>query len=250
MPTGKVQLFVADDDEEAARGAAADVAEVIAATPRAAIVFAVGESPVALYGELAERRRRGDLDTSGVRAIQLDEYVGVARDDERSFFGWLEREVVGPLAITGDRVLELRGDAADFDAECARYDRAVRDLGGIDLAILGLGPNGHLGFNEPPSGPDVATRVVDLTPASIVSNARYWGGRERVPPKAITAGMRVLLAARATILVVSGAHKSEILRAALLGPITPDVPASYLRTIDGVRVYADREAWEGLPLAQ
>lgn len=250
MPDARPQLFIADEPDEVARGAAADVAEVVRRRPEAAVLFAVGESPVALYAELAERRRIGELDTTRMRAVQLDEYMGVAPSDERAFFRWFERDVLGPLAIPAERTIGLRGDVTNVAAECERYDLAVRDAGGIDLAILGLGANGHLGFNEPPSGPDAPTRVVDLTDESIDANARYWGGRHRVPGRAVTAGMRVLLAARGTILVVSGEHKRDILRATLEGPLTPEVPASYLRTIPGVRVYADRAAWEGVPAAR
>lgn len=240
-----VEVLVADEVDEVARGAASDAAEVLARRPDAAVMFAVGESPLALYADLAERRRRGDLDTSRMRAVQLDEYLGVGPDDERAFRAWLERDVIGPLAISQDRVVDLRGDARDVRAECDRYERAVSDAGGIDLAILGLGTNGHLGFNEPPSAADAPTRAVDLTAESIEANARYWGGRGRVPARAITAGMRVILAARETILVVTGERKRPALRASLEGPVTPEVPASYLRTIPGVRVYADRAAWEG-----
>lgn len=215
------------------------------AVPDATVLFAVGESPVALYAELARRRRSGELDTTRVRAIQLDEYLGVGPDNERAFFGWLRQEVLGPLAIPPERTIPLRGDAADIDAECRRYERAVDDAGGIELAILGLGTNGHLGFNEPPSARDAPTRVVDLAGATIESNARYWGSRDRVPRRAVTAGMLVLLAARRTILVVTGRSKHAALTSALLGPATPDVPASYLRDAPDVRVYADRAAWEG-----
>lgn len=248
MP-GKVQVFVTDEPEEVARGAADDASEVIRADKRATVLFAVGESPIGLYTELAERRRSGTIDTSRIRAVQLDEYVGVPAEDERSFQGWLVREVLVPLGIPRERTIALRGDAPDPAAECRRYEEAVARAGGLDLAILGLGHNGHLGFNEPPSGPDAKTRVVDLADGTIEANARYWGDRDRVPRRAITAGMRVLLAARHTILVVTGESKHAILHEALEGEITPDVPASYLRTILGVHVYADRAAWEGGPAA-
>jgi glucosamine-6-phosphate deaminase len=241
----KVSLYVTDEADEVARGAADDAAGVIRGDRRAVVLFAVGESPVALYNELAERRRTGTLDTSRMRAVQLDEYLGIGPDDERAFFGWLDREVLRPLAVARDRTITLRGDAPDIERECRRYERAIVDAGGLDLAILGLGTNGHLGFNEPPSEPDAPTRAVDLSEDTIESNARYWGGRERVPRRAITAGMGVLLRARRTVLVVTGAAKHAILHRALEGPIGADVPASYLRTIANVSVYCDRAAWEG-----
>jgi glucosamine-6-phosphate deaminase len=245
MPDARIRIFVADELAEVARGAGDDAAAVMRADPRAVVMFAVGESPLGLYTELADRRASGTLDASRTRAVQLDEYLGISSEDERSFFGWLERDALIPLAIARDRTIVLRGDAPDPAAECARYERAVAQAGGIDLAILGLGQNGHLGFNEPPSGADAATRVVDLADDTIEANARYWGGRDRVPRRAITAGMRVILAARRTILVVTGASKHAILHRTLEGEIGSDVPASYLRKIDGVSVYCDRAAWDG-----
>lgn len=244
----RLQVFVADDAAELARGAASDAAEILRAHPQATVICAVGDSPAALYQELAARRRLGELDTSGMRVVQLDEYAGIPPDHERSFYAWLERDVIGPLGVPAERVIPLRGDG-DGAVAAERYETAIARAGGIDLAILGLGTNGHVGFNEPPSAADSPTRVVELSAQSRAAGARHWGRGQgaEVPRHGITAGMRVLLAARETILVVSGMHKAQILRATLSGPVTPDVPASLLRTIEGVRVYADRDAWEGLP---
>lgn len=241
----KVQVFVADEPEEVARGAADDAADLMRSDKRATVLFAVGEGQTGLYAELAERRRAGTIDTSRIRAVQLDEYLGIPAEDERSFHGWLTREVLVPLSIPRERTVALRGDARDPAAECRRYETAVAQAGGLDLAILGLGHNGHLGSNEPPSGLDAPTRIVDLAEGTIEARAHHWGGADRVPSQAITAGMRVILRARRTILVVTGEAKRAILHEVLEGPITPDVPASYLRTIAGVHVYVDRAAWEG-----
>ncbi|HET7095242.1 MAG TPA: 6-phosphogluconolactonase, partial [Thermomicrobiales bacterium] len=147
-----------------------------------------------------------------------------------------------PWRVPPQQVTRLPSRSDDFTAACGAYEAALEAAGGLDLCILGIGPNGHLGFNEPPVARDAPTRVVELTPASIASNAAYWGGADQVPRRAITAGMRVILSARQTILLASGEHKRDILRQALTGPVTPDVPASYLQTIDGVSVYADRAA--------
>ena len=133
-------------------------------------------------------------------------------------------------------------DAPDPEGACRAYDRALQAAGGFDLAVLGLGPNGHLGFNEPPCGREAPTRVVSLTPQSVESNARYWGGPEQVPRRALTAGMAVLLTARRILLLAAGESKADILRRTLEGPINPDVPASYLQTVPGVTVIADRAA--------
>lgn len=234
------------------------VADVLRQKPDAALLLATGNTPLGLYGELAERATSGVLDSSRVRAIQLDEYVGVPEDDPRSLYGWLARAVLGPLRIPPERVVRLHGmPEEELEAACRRFEREVRaprlaplgaglepmTAGGVDLAVLGLGPNGHLGFNEPPSAADAPTRRVTLSEASLASNATYWKGP--VPREAVTAGMDVILSARRTLLLVSGAHKREILRRTVLGPVTPEVPASWLQTVAGVTVLADAEAWPG-----
>jgi glucosamine-6-phosphate deaminase len=239
-----MRIQIADDYEAVSQAGADYIAAAIAARPDAAMVVATGETPMGIYRELAERRRRGRLDTSRLRVFQLDAYVGLAADDERALFRWMAQSFLEPLGIPAERVVRLPGDAADLAAACRAYDAAVAAAGGFDLSILGLGPNGHLGFNEPPADAQASTRLVALTEESVASNARYWGGRERVPRQALTAGMAQLLGARRTLLVVSGAHKRAILRRAVEGPVGPDVPASYLQTAPDVTVLADRAAWE------
>lgn len=238
-----MELLIVDDYEALARAGADWMAAAIATQPDAAIVVATGDTPMGVYRELAARRARGLIETARLRVFQLDAYLGLAPDDRRSLYGWMYRSFIEPLGIPEANVVRLPGDAPDPEAVCAAYDAAVRHTGGFDLSILGLGPNGHLGFNEPPSPPDAPTRIVDLTPESIVSNARYWGGADQVPRRALTCGMNLLLAARRTLLVVSGAHKRDILHRAVRGPVTPEVPASYLQTAPRVTVLADRAAW-------
>ncbi|HSH77757.1 MAG TPA: glucosamine-6-phosphate deaminase [Herpetosiphonaceae bacterium] len=236
--------IVSVDDYEAMSRAAADlVCAVIANNPAAVMVLATGNTPMGLYRDVAQRRQRGEIDTSRLRIFQLDAYLGLAPDDPRSLYGWLRRSVLDPWGVPETNVVRLRGDAVDPEAECRAYDESVVAVQGFDLSVLGLGPNGHLGFNEPPVDPGAPTRIVDLTPESVESSARYWGGRDQVPPRALTAGMHALLAARQTLLVVSGAHKQEILRRTVAGPVTPDVPASLLQQASNVTVIADRAAW-------
>ncbi len=241
-----MDLVVVDDYEALSRLGADWLAEGIRAKPDAAIVVATGDTPMGAYRELAERRSRGLIDTSQLRVFQLDAYLGLAPDDRRSLFGWMRRSFIEPLGIAEANVVRLAGDASAPREACRLYEAAARAAGGFDISILGLGPNGHLGFNEPPSPPAAPTRLVDLTPESIMSNARYWGGEEQVPPQALTCGMDLLLAAQRTLLVVSGAHKHQILHRLVEGPQTPEVPASYLQSASNVTVLADRAAWQGL----
>lgn len=240
-----MELIITEDYPALSRAGAELVAGVINATPNAAIVVATGDTPMGMYRELAEQYRNGTLQTERLRIFQLDAYLGLAPADRRSLYGWMLRSFIEPLGIRERNIVRLPGDAPDPAAVCAAYDQALDKAGGFDLAILGLGPNGHLGFNEPPADPHSPTRMIDLTEESIESNARYWGGRDLVPRQALTCGMAGLLGARRTLLVVSGARKYSILHRTVEGPVSPDVPASYLQTIPGVTVIADRAAWEG-----
>jgi len=219
------------------------VTQAIDATPTSTVVAATGRTPVGLYAELGARRIGGFLDATAISVFQLDEYLGLEDDDRRSLLGWMRRSFLEPLGVTDDRVvrLPLHGD---LEAACSAFDRALESRGGVDLAILGLGTNGHLGFNEPPSGPEAPTRVVELSPLTIEANARYWGDTAVVPTRAVTMGLAQLLSARAIVLVVSGASKRAIVHEVLEGPIVPEVPASFLRKTDAdVTVIVDRAAW-------
>ncbi|OLV18248.1 glucosamine-6-phosphate deaminase [Deinococcus marmoris] len=226
-----VTLNIQPDAEGLAQAAADLISEQVRVNPSLSILVATGNTPMPTYAELARRVTAGTVDFSRVTAVQLDEYLGVSDDDPRSLWGWMRRSFVEPLRIM--RTVRLESPA--------QFAAAVADLGGLDLAILGLGPNGHLGFNEPPSPPGAPTRTLELTPASLESNAVYWGDLA-VPAGAITAGMDVILAARQALLLVSGAHKRDILHTALEGPQTPDVPASLLRRT-ALTVIADGAAW-------
>lgn len=242
---GEPRIEVVDDDVELARVGARSIADLVRADPEVTIVPATGETPLGTYAALADLHRDGDLPTEAVSVVQLDEYLGLMSEDRRSLFGWMDRTFLTPLEITGERVTRLPIDG-DLDDACAAIDRTLATRG-IDLAILGLGSNGHVGFNEPPVSAGAPTRVVHLTPPTVEANARYWGSAQDVPTEAVTLGMRPLLAAASVVVLVSGARKHEIVRRALEGPVGEDVPASFLRTAAGdVTVIVDRAAWEGL----
>lgn len=239
---GDPRVLVVEDADELAQVAADLVADVIAAIPAASIAPATGRTPMGLYAELGARREAGVLDTSSLTAVQLDEYLGLAPNDRRSLFGWMQRSFLTPLGVDDQQVVRLpiEGDLAEA---CAAFDRGLA-AAPLDLTILGLGPNGHLGFNEPPSAADAPTRVVELTPATIEANAQYWGDTSDVPTIAVTIGLRHLLAARTIALLVAGERKRTIVHDALEGPVGSVVPASFLQTARGdVTVIVDRAAW-------
>lgn len=218
------------------------VAAHLRTRPASAFVFAMGNSPQGAYAELARRASRGEVDFSRAHAIQLDEYLGLDPGDRRALYGWLARTCLEPLGIAPERSLRLRSDAPDPERACAEVEAQIAALGGIDVSILGLGPNGHLGFNEPGSPLDSRTRPVPLSAESLVSNAVYWGSVDDVPRGSLTLGLGTLREARHTVLVVDGARKMEILRRVLHGPVTTSVPATCLRTFPDVAVMVDRAA--------
>jgi glucosamine-6-phosphate deaminase len=238
-----IRMELVDDGDQLNRIGADVVTQAIEATPTASVVAATGRTPMGLYAELGRRLRVGLFDATAISVFQLDEYLGLEDDDRRALFGWMRRSFLEPLDVTDDRVVRLPVHG-DLEAACSAFDRSLESRGGLDLAILGLGTNGHLGFNEPPSGPEAPTRAVDLSPLTIDANARYWGDAADVPRRAVTMGLAKLLSARAIVLVVSGASKREILNEVLEGPIVPEVPASFLRKTDAdVTVIVDRAAW-------
>lgn len=239
---GKRQTLVVEDAERLGLVGADLVTDVIAATPTASVVVATGRTPMGLYAELASRLRSGAFDPSAITAVQLDEYLDLGPGDGRSLFGWMRRSFLEPLGVGDDRVIRLPIDG-DLDEACAAYDRSMEARGPLDLAILGLGPNGHLGFNEPPSGPESPTRVVELSGETLEANGRYWDGSV-VPSRAVTMGLHHLLRARTVVLVVSGTSKGTIVHRALEGTVGPDVPASFLQHAAGdVHLIVDRAAW-------
>ena len=237
-----MKLSVLDSYEQVSQMAAGVIAAEIRRKPDLVLLAATGNTPVGCYRHIAERASSGELDVSRMRVAQLDEYVGIGPDDERSLIGWMHRILLDPLEIDPQRVIAFDGVRADPMVACRKQGETLRATG-VDLAVLGLGPNGHLGFNEPPTEPSAPTRLVELTPASVASNARYWGSPSRVPAHAVTVGMDVILASRRILLIVSGPAKVDILRRMLESPATPANPASLLRLAPEATVIADRQAW-------
>ena len=235
-----MNLIVADDYPELCRSAAVAVLDACTASgPEPLAVFPVGATPTGMFRELAEHHRAA---FARLHVVQLDEYLGLAEADRRLLATWLRRVLLDPLEIGADRFIRFESLAADPERDASRVERMIAARGGLDLAVLGLGPNGHIGFNEPGTPFDAPTRPIDLTEESLSSNAAYWGSRDAVPRRAMTLGMSTLGAAERVILLVSGRRKREVLRRTLHGPIGPDVPATMLRTRDRVTVMVDRDA--------
>lgn len=231
----------------AARALAADVAAAISANPRLVIGLPTGRTPIALYDDLVERSRTGGLDFSGVTTFNLDEFLGIGADDPRSYHAFMQRHLFDLVNLHSRRIHFLNGRTPDIHEECRRYERAIRRAGGIDLQLLGLGSNGHIGFNEPGASLVAHTHRVVLTPATRRANAGLFGHRvASVPREALSMGMATILHARRVVLLATGAGKAACVARVLNGPLTTRVPASFLQLHRNVDVWLDRAAAQRL----
>jgi glucosamine-6-phosphate deaminase len=237
-----MKIEAAEDYDDLCRRAASLFIAAAKARPAAVCVLPTGKTPEGLFRVLADAHWTGLADFSRLRFVTLDEYAGIDHDDRRCLYQWLRRALFDQIGIPATQVAAFDPSPADSNAEAARIETIIADWGGIDLAIVGLGPNGHVGFNEPGSTPLSRPRRVALTEESIVSNARYWGSEADVPRFAFTLGIGTLLEARALILMASGEAKAGILAKALEGPAGSDVPASLLKSHPDFTVLADRAA--------
>lgn len=234
-------------DGDAVSSAAADVIEeLIDSRPAAVLALPTGRTPIALYRELVRRFRAGKTDWSAARAFNLDEWVGVSPDAVSSYAWFMADHLFSHVNIRPENCFIPNGMAVDLDAECLAYEKAIESVGGIDLAVLGLGRNGHIGFNEPGTSFDTRTHVGTVAEDTRRSNA-YTFADGAPPDHAITVGISTIMKARRILLVVTGADKAAILETALVGPIDKSVPASILQRHDDVLVVADVAAASRLP---
>lgn len=222
--------------------AAEIVAQTVTNKPGVAISVPTGSTPVGMFRELTRRVTTGELTFERTQLFCLDEYVGVTAEDPNSLTGWLYANFLTPARVPAANIHTLPATAADLAAAARQYEADIAAAGGLELAVLGLGGNGHIAYNEPGSAGDSRTRVLDLTAESIAQARGYFPGRD-VPTKAISVGVGTLLEARALVLIVSGASKAAVLRAAMHGPQTAEVPASFLQRVpEKLTVIADEPA--------
>jgi len=236
-----IQRF--EDEAALASALATRVLAAIVANPHLVLGLPTGRTPLALYGELRERSGGRRIDWSHVRTFNLDEFVGLAASHPGSYRAVMQAELFDHVSIDPDRVGMLDGGAADLAAECRRYEDAIAAAGGIDLQLLGIGANGHIGFNEPADGLCARTHIAGLQRETREANALLFGGDwAAVPERALSMGMATILGARDIVLVATGAEKAEAVLGLIEGLITPRLPASFLHLHPRVTVMLDRDA--------
>lgn len=214
---------------ELSRKAADILAAQVVLRPDCVLGLATGSSPIGLYDSLVERYENGTLDFSKVRSVNLDEYRGLDGTHDQSYRYFMDTHLFNRVNIVKENTHVPNGKAVDAAAEGEAYDALIRELGGIDIQLLGIGLDGHIGFNEPDDCFTGPTHEVTLDPSTIEANARFFASADDVPRSAITMGMASIMQAKKIVLIASGSNKKDIMEKALFGPITPEVPASILQ---------------------
>ena len=215
--------------EELSICASAIICGQVAMKPNCVLGLATGSSPLGTYARIIEKNNAGEVDFSKVKSINLDEYVGLSSEHEQSYRYFMNNNLFKHININIDNTYVPNGCATDIEAECKAYDSLIESLGGIDLQLLGIGYDGHIGFNEPDTYFEKATHMVKLDDSTIEANSRFFASRNDVPVTAITMGMGGIMSAKKVLLIANGKGKRDIVEKAFFGPITPKVPASILQ---------------------
>ncbi len=237
-----MRLIVCNDQQEIAKCGADLIAEVMEKNPHAVLGLATGSTPVPMYQELIRRYEAGKLDFSDVQSVNLDEYYPLSPDNDQSYRYFMNHQLFDHVNIDKAKTHVPDGLAKDPAAACAAYEEMIVSLGGIDVQVLGIGGNGHIGFNEPAEALDPKTHLTDLTPETIKANARFFESEADVPTHALTMGIGTILSARKILLIATGEAKAKAIATVLAGKLTTSCPASMLALHDDVTILCDRAA--------
>ncbi len=237
-----MRVYQAKNYQEMSRKAANIISAQMIMKPDSVLGLATGSTPIGIYQQLIDWYKKGDLDFSEIHTVNLDEYVGLGAKDEQSYRYFMEKHLFSQVNIKPENTNVPNGLEEDAAKECARYNQVIHSLGGIDLQLLGIGCNGHIGFNEPGEAFEKETHKVALTESTIKANSRLFASQQEVPRFAYSTGIKNIMQSKCIVLAASGASKAEALYQTLYGPITSEVPASILQLHNNVFVVADEEA--------
>jgi len=242
-----MQIYRAKDYEDMSKKAANIIASQVVLKPDCVLGLATGSTPIGAYKNLVEKYEQGDLDFSQVTTVNLDEYKGLPRENDQSYYYFMHDNLFDHVNVKPENTHLPDGTKEDANEECARYEELIRSLGGQDLQLLGLGHNGHIGFNEPDAIFEKATHCVDLQESTIEANKRFFASADDVPKQAYTMGIGTIMQAKKILVVVSGEDKADTVAKAFFGPVTPEVPASILQFHKDVILVADEAALSKVP---
>ncbi len=242
-----MRIIEAKDYKELSKHAANIIAAQIVMKPDCVLGLATGSSPIGTYDQLVEKYENGDLDFSQVSSVNLDEYRGLDHENDQSYYYFMHEHLFDRVNIKAENTNVPDGTNPDAENECKRYEELIRSYGGVDLQLLGLGHNGHIGFNEPAPVFEKETHCVDLTESTIEANKRFFASADDVPKQAYTMGIGTIMRAKKILVVVSGADKADIVAKAFFGDVTPEVPASILQMHPDVTIVGDTEALAKIP---
>ena len=237
-----MKIYKAKDYKDMIRKAANIISAQVIMKPNCVLGLATGSTPIGTYDQLVEWYNKGDLDFSEVTTVNLDEYKGLPRTNDQSYYYFMHQHLFDRVNIDPERTNVPNGMEPDAEKECGRYEELIRSLGGVDLQLLGLGHNGHIGFNEPGEAFEKETHCVDLTESTIEANKRFFASADDVPKQAYTMGIKTIMQAKKILIVVNGENKADIVERAFFGPVTPEVPASILQLHNDVTLVGDEEA--------
>ena len=237
-----MKIYKAKDYKDMSRKAANIISAQVIMKPNCVLGLATGSTPIGTYDQLVEWYNKGDLDFSEVTTVNLDEYKGLPRTNDQSYYYFMHQHLFDRVNINPEQTNVPNGMEADAEKECGRYEGLIHSLGGVDLQLLGLGHNGHIGFNEPGEAFEKETHCVDLTESTIEANKRFFASAEDVPKQAYTMGIKTIMQAKKILVVVNGEAKADIVERAFFGPVTPEVPASILQMHNDVTLVGDEAA--------
>ena len=238
-----MKIIRAKDYKDMSRKAANIISAQVIMKPNCVLGLATGGTPVGAYAQLVDWYNKGDLDFSEVTTVNLDEYRGLPKEHPQSYWYFMNENLFSKVNIDLAKTNLPDGTNLDTAAECARYNGIIHKLGGIDLQLLGIGPNGHIGFNEPGQAFELETHCIDLAPTTIEANKRFFDGNEALVPKqAYTMGIKTIMQARKVLVVANGKAKAQAVKDAVTGPVTPACPGSILQLHPDCILVADEEA--------
>ena len=237
-----MRIIVCENYEEVSKKAAQMILSQVTLKPNSVLGLATGSTPIGMYENLVKLNKNGDIDFSEVRTFNLDEYYKLPKESDQSYHYFMYKNLFNHININPENIHIPNGMTADVDAECERYDKLIKEAGGVDIQVLGIGNNAHIGFNEPTINFEKGTHLVELEESTIEANSRFFDNIEDVPKKAITMGVGSIFKSKKIMLIATGENKAEAIYNTVYGKVVPEVPASILQFHSDIVLILDKKA--------